>query len=170
MINENNRLRQSKWRNKNKSNAESNKEITPPSSSSSSSSSSKQRKTDRAKARPNDNISDKFETDIVGKIKSKCENVIKICSSKKAKLNVYQWVQFWANKNAHPLAVIDSLDGFSQRILDGDKEPILNPWSYLDTIMKTKNRNYHEADNRKKGRKFKDMAINQKLLELIKGL
>ena len=85
-------------------------------------------------------------------IKIVCKKVAGLANGSK-QFNPYQWAQVWINKNGHPQAVIDSLDGLAQfwDELRGQ------PWPYADKIMKSKNGNYHERDETVKSEGYKAM-------------
>ena len=85
-------------------------------------------------------------------IKIVCKKVAALSNGSKS-FNPYQWVQVQVNKNGHPQAIIDSLDGLVQYWGDLRGEP----WGYVDKIMKSKNGNYHERDETTRSQDYKKM-------------
>lgn len=83
-------------------------------------------------------------------IKAVCKKLAAL-SNGSSRFNPYQWAQKWINKNGHPQAVIDSLDGLHQ--FWGELRG--SPWAYADAIMKTRNGNYNERDEHTKSEGYK---------------
>ncbi len=114
---------------------------------------------------PNSHFSKKLPTQLAQK-------VIECCREIEPKFpKVWVWVQGWANKNGHPLAIIASIEGYKKIcLLDG--VCVRNPWAYCTKIMQTKNGNFHERDYMKKvneGRiDIKD--VNSQIVDLINGM
>lgn len=83
-------------------------------------------------------------------IKTVCKKVAAL-SNGSNRFNPYQWAQKWINKNGHPQAVIDSLEGLHQ--FWGELRG--SPWAYADAIMKTRNGNYNERDEQTRASGYK---------------
>ncbi len=92
----------------------------------------------------------KKATEYAEEIKAVCKKVTAL-SNGSSRFNPYQWAQKWINKNGHPQAVIDSLEGLHQ--FWGELRG--SPWAYADAIMKTRNGNYNEKDERTKSDGYK---------------
>ncbi len=90
-------------------------------------------------------------------INQACLQICKLPPKQKA-FNPYQWAQKQIIQNAHPGAVAESLDGLALLWPSAD-----SPWGYADTILKTKNGNWNEADAIKIHQKMK--ALKPKALE-----
>jgi len=99
------------------------------------------------------------------------QKVVECCRELEPKFpRVWAWVQSWANKNGHPGALIYSLEGY-KKITTIDAVCIKSPWAYCDSIMRTKNGNYHEADHIKKSQDKVDVKeVHSEIKALIKGM
>jgi hypothetical protein len=119
-----------------------------------------------------DNISpggDHFSQKVGGYLDSileACRTILKLPPKKKP-FNPFQWVQFWANKTGHPQAILESLQGL---ISYWDQSGIDSPWSYANSIMKTKNGNYNEREHIRESERFKEMLLDPKMQDLLKGI
>ena len=97
--------------------------------------------------------------------------VVNLCRQIQPKFpKVWAWVQGWVNKNGHPEAIIDSLEGY-RRLCGIDGSAIKSPWAYCQKIMLTKNGNYHEREffEREKNKCQVD-DVNCQIRELIKNM
>jgi hypothetical protein len=92
----------------------------------------------------------KKATEYGEEIKAVCKKVTAL-SNGSGRFNPYQWAQKWINKNGHPQAVIDSLEGLHQ--FWGELRG--SPWAYADAIMKTRNGNYNERDEQTRAAGYK---------------
>lgn len=125
---------------------------------------------DPAFAFQNEPFSTMFPEKIVKKIETSCDVIFDICNNQKISFNPYRWIQFWINKNGHPIAMIDTLDALIQRMTDKKQDPVSSPWSYLDRIFKTKNGNYYERENIRQAEQHKYVEVNEKIKSLIAGI
>jgi len=87
------------------------------------------------------------------------ERIITLCqqfrnkTNGKVKFNSFKWVQSKINKGGvHPQAIIDSLEGLLEYWTSLKK----SPWGYVDTIFKTRNQNYNEAEQIQEHEKLKN--------------
>ena len=94
----------------------------------------------------------KKATEYRDEIKNACKKVAALSNGSKS-FNPYQWAQVWINKNGHPQAVIDSLEGLAQ--FWGELRG--KPWPYADKIMQSKNGTYNERDETTKSEGYKKM-------------
>jgi hypothetical protein len=88
-----------------------------------------------------------------------CEEILDLPAKKKA-FNPYQWAQVQIKNHAHPGAVAGSLRGLIMFWRTAD-----SPWSYGDTILKTKNGNFNEAEAIKIHEEMK--SLKPKELEVL---
>jgi len=86
------------------------------------------------------------------------ERIIELCqelrnkTNGKTRFNPWQWVQLKFNtRPIHPQAIIDALGGLL-KYWDGLKR---SPWAYADSIFKTRNQNYNEAEQIQEHEKLK---------------
>lgn len=121
----------------------------------------------QAGACKNNHFSNKMQNEIVEKIKTKCNEVDVVCKKQKKDFNPFQWVQMLINKNGHPVAIVDSLDGLIQRMIDTTQPPVKSPWTYVNTIFKTKNGNYYEREYINQNSQHKYIAVNDKIRTLL---
>lgn len=87
------------------------------------------------------------------------ERIIELCqklrnkTNGKTRFNPWQWVQLKFNVGPlHPQAIIDALEGLL-KYWDGLKR---SPWAYADSIFKTRNQNYNEAEQIQEHEKLKN--------------
>lgn len=95
-----------------------------------------------------------------------CRTVSRLPPKKKP-FNPFQWVQHWANKTGHPLAILESLKGIIEY---WDQSGIDSPWSYANSIMKTKNGKYNEREHILESERFKEMLLDPKIQNLLEGI
>jgi hypothetical protein len=104
---------------------------------------------------------------IVAEIKTASDEIETICKKQKIDFDSAKWIGFWLKQNGHPIAILDSINGLICRMIDGDSKKVGNPWGYIEKIMKTKNGNYWERENIKRGRELKYQAVNLQIQELV---
>jgi hypothetical protein len=94
------------------------------------------------------------------------ESIKKLCEEiyskpfKDEKFNPFQFVQFQANKRIHPGAIQEALKGLLNMWDDID-----NPFGYGETIIKTKNGNYNEAEFIQEKQDFKNLVYSKEVIE-----
>jgi hypothetical protein len=94
-----------------------------------------------------------------------CEAIAALDQSKK--FNVFQWVQFWTNKNAHPCAIVKALTSLKKAwpVRTG------KPWAYVDATIRTINGNFNERDAIERAAQFKhDIALDKRFQQLLRGI
>jgi len=156
---ENDRLRQQRQRDKSKRHGDNHTEVTTPSSSSSSSSPSKKLKESGKTKSFSAFFQDQFDSII-----ERCQT-IKSLEKKKDKFNPFQWVQFHIKENAHPRAIMETLDG-----LIDHWDLIDSVWSYGNNIIDTKSQNYHEEDHITQSAEFKKDFTSKEMTSLMKKM
>jgi hypothetical protein len=108
---------------------------------------------------------------LVEAIDNACQTSSALKFQTKSPWNPWQWVQYQANQNTHPQAILEALSEINKRhatITNG-------PWSYANTIVKTRSQNYREAEFVAEAQAFaRDMdragGDLQKLRELARGI
>jgi hypothetical protein len=120
------------------------------------------------KARDARNSSNHFEH----KTGSHFEAILSACQKietlprKKIPFNPFQWVQKWTNKNGHPGAILESLQGIIEYWPDAEK-----PFAYIETIMRTKNGNFNEREAIEQSAQFKaEWKASESVAKLLKGI
>jgi len=84
------------------------------------------------------------------------------------RFNPFQWVQFQANNNKHPAAILETVEALAdKKTWDGIK---MGPWNYATAIIKTKNGNWNERDHIAQAEKFKNLWISPEIQEIIKNI
>lgn len=94
-----------------------------------------------------------------------CEAISALDRSKK--FNVFQWVQFWTNKNAHPGAIVKALTSLKKAwpVRTG------KPWAYVDATIRTINGNFNEREAIERAAQFKqDVALDARFQNLLRGI
>ena len=94
-----------------------------------------------------------------------CEAIAAVCSRKQ--FNVFQWVQYWTNKNAHPGAIVKTLTSLKKAwpVRTG------KPWAYADATIRTVNGNFNEREAIERAAQFKrEITLDPRFRELLKGI
>lgn len=100
--------------------------------------------------------------DLLKDILKQCE-IIKKLKQKDGIFNSYTWVQTQTNISQHPQAILDSLKG-----LISYWHKVKNPWTYANSIIKTKSQNYNEKDFISQQEQFKkEFNINPEVKNLL---
>jgi len=100
--------------------------------------------------------------DLLKDILKQCE-IIKKLKQKNGIFNPYTWVQTQTNISQHPQAILDSLKG-----LISFWKTVKNPWTYANSIIKTKSQNYNEKEFISQQKEFKkEFNINPKVKNLL---
>ena len=161
---ENNRLRQTKWRKKSKSNVKSNAKITPPTSSSTSSSPSRTVSTGPKAGFLNFNGGVYLD-----QIVKKMSLINKMQSDQRGdkKINIFAWVNSNIKNGAHPKALDYSLDNL---ILKWDVAK--KPYAYIEGIFKSVNPDFWEKEHIEESNQFKSMwtEIDGQIQNLVQGI
>jgi len=114
-----------------------------------------------------------FSTEIndgqVAKIIEHCQKILTYPHTGNGqRFNPFAWVQFHANKNMHPAAILETIEAISDpKTWNGIRT---RAWSYATTIIKTKSGNYNERDHVAQAEKFKNIWIDPKIQEVIKNI
>jgi hypothetical protein len=98
-------------------------------------------------------------------ILSLCDAITEL--DKKKSFNVFQWVQFWTNQNAHPGAILKTLKSLKKAwpVRTG------KPWAYVDATIRTVNGNFNERESIERAAKFKEeIAVDARFSNLLKGI
>ena len=100
--------------------------------------------------------------DLLDDILKQCETIKKL-KRKDGIFNPYMWVQTQVNISGHPQAILDSLKG-----LINFWDTVKNPWTYANSIIKTKSQNYNEKDFINQQKEFKkEFNINPRIKKLL---
>jgi len=103
------------------------------------------------------------------KIVKTCIHISKLPQDKnRQKFNPFQWVQFQANRNIHPEAILYALEQVTNEVFWNDVKT--GPWPYATKIVDTKNGNYNERDHIAEAQQFKKHWISPELKEAIKDI
>lgn len=106
----------------------------------------------------------------VGKLKiqidSACQKIESLPEKQKARFNPFAWVQYWANRSAHPQAIHDVLVAVIK-----NWHKIKSPWPYADKSVKVRSQNYTERDHVKIAQQFKKQwELDPKVQEMVGNL
>lgn len=90
-------------------------------------------------------------------IKTSCETCWKFPHKNGFKFNPYQWIQDHTNKGYHPGAMDETMKAMADpKVFNGITG---DPYPYANSILKTKNQNWNEAEAVKIHEGFKKMTI-----------
>lgn len=99
-----------------------------------------------------------------------CQRIQKLPKKNGRPFNPFQWVQKQVNNNAHPGAIDETL-----KALENYWDSTEKPYAYADSILKTKDGNWHEKDHIEDHEQTKTMwknmlADSEELKKLVAGI
>ena len=95
-----------------------------------------------------------------------CQKLACMPTKSKKPFNAFQFVQSWTNRNAHPAAILETLNALVRSWFK-----IKSPYGYATKIMRRANGNHHEADAVAASDQFKQaIATDNRILKLIEGI
>ena len=107
---------------------------------------------------------------IKDEIKSASSDLMAVCADLKYDFDAGKWAGEWIKKNGHPMAIVDSMNRLTQRLIDKSKGRIDKPYGYIEQIMKRINGNYWESENQKNSENLKACKMDGDLKKLISNI
>jgi len=102
----------------------------------------------------------------VDEIIALCKQIETLPSKKNIRpFEPYKWIQKASNHNAHPLAIIKTLEALTKYY-----STVKNPNGYVERVFKIENQNLHEADSLKEHEQHKQEKPPSKIKQLTEGI